>query len=80
MNDHPAVGWVRGDNVPDETAALTINSLRSEIDGLRGQLDRLSKEPPKGTESLAQGQDTFIINFTTRPLRAYPKTVETSPI
>lgn len=64
IKSNPSVGWVRGDAALDEGTATTINRLRGENDSLRSQLDRIRKEPPKGAELLAQGQDIFDIHFS----------------
>ncbi len=66
FNTNPAVGWVRGNNALDESAAKTIVALRAEIDSLKTQLDRVAREPPKGVEALAQGSDPLSIGITIR--------------
>jgi hypothetical protein len=66
INSYPAVGWVRGDRVPDESTAETINRLREEIDRLKGELDRVRQEPPPGAERLAQGMDVVWLGFTAK--------------
>jgi hypothetical protein len=67
MKTNPAIGWVRGDNVPDESAARTINNLRDKVDELTGEIDRVRREPPKGTEGLAQGNDRLMITMVFGP-------------
>jgi hypothetical protein len=66
MNRHAAVGWVRGDLVPDESAAQTINRLRNENDELKVKLETMSKEGPPGTDQFAQGNDSFILHYWCR--------------
>jgi hypothetical protein len=59
---HPAVGWVRANLVPDEGAASAILRLQKRIETLEAELARSSTIPPPGTETLAQGEDTFAIS------------------
>ncbi len=61
---HSAVGWVRANLVPDEGAANEILRLRKRIETLEGELARSSTNPPPGTETLAQGEDTFVISWS----------------
>jgi hypothetical protein len=60
---HPAVGWVRGDLVPDESASQEILRLRKEIDGLQLKLANSYASPPAGATNLAQGEEEFTIKF-----------------
>jgi hypothetical protein len=66
---HPGVGWVRADQVPAEATLSELLSLRRRIAELEAEIaaDRLA--PPKGTEDLKQGDDTFQFNvaFKARP-------------
>ena len=71
----PAVGWVRGDAVPDESTARTINKIREENEALRTQLEGMRKEPPKGAESLAQGKETVAICYTHKQTVDHEQTV-----
>lgn len=61
---HPGVGWVRGDQVPSKDATVEILRLRKKIEQLEEELSESQTEAPKGTENLAQGEDTFEISFT----------------
>lgn len=63
---HPAVGWVRGNLVPDEGAASEILRLRKRIETLEAQLTTVSTKAPEGTETLAGGEDQFDIQWTLR--------------
>ena len=58
---HPGVGWVRGDQVPDREATEEILSLRKQIEHLEHKLNEVRTEAPPDTEQLAQGDDTFEI-------------------
>jgi hypothetical protein len=66
IKNNPTIGWVRGDAVPDEGTARTINKLREENEALRAQMERIRKEPPKGAESLAQGKESIDVGYTRR--------------
>ena len=59
--NHPGVGWVRGDQVPEREATEEILHLRKELDTLRKILGEVSTKAPSDTEQLAQGDDTFEI-------------------
>jgi hypothetical protein len=64
QKNHPGVGWVRGDQVPSQDATLEILRLRKKIEQLETELSESQSEAPKGTEALAQGNDTFEISST----------------
>jgi Domain of unknown function (DUF4062) len=63
IKTNPAVGWVRGDAVPDESTAETINKLREENETLREQIEGIRNQPPKGADFLAQGAETIVIGY-----------------
>lgn len=60
----PAVGWVRGDLVPELPAAEEILRLRTRIEELEAGLRAVRTEAPEGTASLAQGDDEVDIGFS----------------
>ena len=60
----PAIGWVRGDLVPDESAANEILRLRKKVEELEQGLEATRFEAPEEARLLAQGSDTFIIHFS----------------
>jgi hypothetical protein len=64
INSHPAVGWVRGDLVLDESSFQEILRLRKRIDELHADLERARVQAPTGTENLSQGTDTFKLSYT----------------
>lgn len=66
MKSTPAVGWVRGDAVPDEGAAKEIVRLRRRVEELESLLARAATQAPAGTEALSQGQDSFTVAFDVR--------------
>ncbi len=59
----PWRGWVRADQVPTDATLSELLSLRRRIAELEAEIaaDRLA--PPKGTEDLEQGDDTFEFNL-----------------
>ena len=56
---HPTVGWVRADQVPDQTTLADILALRTKVSELEMQLQQERSGPPPGTEDLLQGEETF---------------------
>lgn len=63
MKIKPRVGWVRADQVADESAAQEILRLRRKIDEFETQIERAELAPPPGTDMLAQGDETISIRF-----------------
>jgi hypothetical protein len=61
---NPAIGWVRGDLVPDLPAAEEILRLRKRIEELEAGLRAVRTDAPEGTASLAQGEDEVEVNFS----------------
>ena len=59
----PRTGWVRADQVPDESASKEILRLKSRIEELEREQEELRTSTPVGTESLQQGDDQFDIVF-----------------
>jgi hypothetical protein len=71
----PAVGWVRADRIPTEATLADVLALRTRIAELEKEQASDAARPPKGTEDLVQGDDTFRIDFdfTSRdPTDPYP--------
>ena len=62
---HPAVGWIRGDQLPETTTA-EILELRKKIEKLEGALDAARTQAPAGSEKLAQGSDRFEVKCASR--------------
>jgi hypothetical protein len=58
--EHPVVGWVRADSMPDPRA---VNKLHEENKALKEEVERLRQEPPKWTEELAQGDEHQDVRF-----------------
>lgn len=63
MKLKPRTGWVRADQVVDESAAQEILRLRNKIDELSAHLAETELAAPTGTEGLAQGEETIALHF-----------------
>lgn len=61
---HPAIGWVRGDQVPSENATIEILALRRTIEDLERKIASSANEAPEGTASLSQGADEVGLSYT----------------
>ena len=57
---HPAVGWIRADQTP-EKAASEILTLRKKVEDLQRALQAARTQAPAGTDTLAQGDETFTV-------------------
>ncbi len=64
IKSHAAIGWVRGDLVPDQEATVEILGLRKKIEELENTLLNVSSKPPEDTEDLCQGNDEFVIEYS----------------
>lgn len=64
QKSHPAVGWVRGNLVPEKDSSIEILELTREIEKLKQQLEDTKTKVPKGSENLAQGNDEIVLNYT----------------
>lgn len=61
---HPAIGWVRGNLVPDESATEEILNLRRRVDELELENQTIKNSEPEGADALAQGSDKYRIRYT----------------
>ena len=57
---HPAVGWIRADQLPETTTA-EILELRKNVEKLEGALHAARTQAPAGADKLAQGDERFEI-------------------
>ncbi len=64
IKNHPAIGWVKADQLPSEDINEELLGLRKRVEELEGQLAEAQTEAPRGTENLAQGDDEFSLIFT----------------
>lgn len=60
---YPALGWVRSNELPTETAAELVD-LRKKVLDLERALQDSQSGPPKGAGDLAQGDDRFTLEVT----------------
>jgi predicted DNA binding CopG/RHH family protein len=63
IKSHPAIGWVRADNILDEGASTEILRLQKRVDELVGTIESMRREGPSGSENLAQGDAKFEIHY-----------------
>jgi hypothetical protein len=63
MKAKPAVGWVRADLVPDETASKEILKLKRQLEDLQRELESIRSAAPSGTGDLAQGDEPLNLTF-----------------
>ena len=63
IKQHPAIGWVRADQLPSEDMNEELLRLRKRVEDLEGQLAEAQTEAPRGTENFAQGDDEFQVLF-----------------
>jgi len=68
MKSRPAVGWVRADLVPDESASKEILTLKKKIENLQNELESVRTSAPMGTSDLAQGDEELELTFRLRGL------------
>ncbi|MBB4607413.1 hypothetical protein GGR59_003697 [Xanthomonas arboricola] len=61
---HPAIGWVRGDEVPSEGATAEILSLRRTVEELERKLTAAATKAPDEAKALAQGDDEVSLGYT----------------
>jgi hypothetical protein len=64
IKQHPAVGWVRADQLPSEDVSQELLAFRKKVEELEQELARAQTEAPKGTENLAQADDEFQLLFS----------------
>lgn len=64
IKSNPGNGWVRGNLVPDSSAAEEILKLKNQIEDLKSELESVKTEAPKGTDELSQGNDYFMMGFS----------------
>jgi hypothetical protein len=63
IKNNPAVGWVRADLLPDQSATEEILRLRKQIEELQEQLQQSLGTSSAGTEHLSQGDDTIELRY-----------------
>ena len=63
IKNTPAIGWIRADQV-GETVSADILRLRNGIEELEAGIQASRETAPAGSETLAQGDDLFRVEFT----------------
>lgn len=63
MKQHPAIGWVRGNQIPNETLLLELEKLRKENDELKKQKNN-EQQSLTITNELKENLANFDDNFT----------------
>ncbi|MDQ2138024.1 DUF4062 domain-containing protein [Alcaligenaceae bacterium B3P038] len=63
INTHPMPGWIRADKAAAAIAATEVLRLRKTIEDLQAQLAESQLSAPKGSEELAQSDETFPIDY-----------------
>jgi Domain of unknown function (DUF4062) len=64
IKSNPGIGWVRGNLVPDESSIEEMLGLRRKIEELQLELQASSTTGPDGAANLAQGENSFELNFS----------------
>lgn len=59
----PRTGWIRGDVETSAEANKELLKLRAENDALKEEMKRIEESAPQGTDTLAQGEDTYCVHF-----------------
>lgn len=63
IKTNPAVGWIRADESAGSEYAQEILALRKQVEELKTQAARSEREGPPGSKNLAQGNETYSIDF-----------------
>ncbi len=63
IKNSPGIGWVRGDLVPDQSAAEEILHLKGEIEKLQEILESARTTAPEGSSNLQQGDDDVEVAY-----------------
>lgn len=64
IKQHPAIGWVRADLLPDKDPSSEILKLKQQIEELNEQLEKERSSPPKGTEKYVGGESHFLLKYS----------------
>lgn len=64
IKTNPAVGWVRADQVSDESSPKEILRLHKQVEELEKLLAEARTQAPHGSENLAQGIDELTIKYS----------------
>jgi len=64
ITSRPAIGWVRGDQVPEEGATKEILTLRRRIDELQQELEATRVTAPSAAAAFASGDSTVELQYS----------------
>lgn len=64
IKDKPRPGWVKATLLPSEDTTKELLQLRKQIEILKDELSNLNTNAPIGTETLSQGDDKFILKYS----------------
>lgn len=64
MKRKPAIGWVRADQVPEESALKEILQLKNTVADLENKLQKSDLKIIKDFDDLSQGEDSFEIDLS----------------
>jgi hypothetical protein len=59
LRRYPAIGWIRANEATSRESLAALAKAQAEIGDLKSQLDTARTTAPPGTETLAQGGETF---------------------
>lgn len=63
IKKHPAIGWVRANNLTSAESSKEILELKKQIEELESKLYKQKNFAPPGSESLEQGSDIFEVKY-----------------
>ena len=63
IKKHPAIGWIRANNLTSAESSKEILELRKQVDDLKNQLYKQKNFAPTGSEGLEQGTDVFELKY-----------------
>jgi len=63
IKSRPAIGWVRADQVPSQSASEEMLKLRRKIEELETKLKSTNMSEPENASHLAKGDDEFPLSY-----------------
>ena len=63
LKRHPAVGWIRADQVPSGATVSEVLKLREKLTLLEKELESRRTQPPESARDLSQGDETFLFDI-----------------
>jgi hypothetical protein len=64
IKDKPRAGWVKATSLPSEDLTKELLQAQKQIQQLKAEIIKINTSAPSGTEELSQGEDTFIIKYS----------------